>query len=127
MFRAQNRYKVCSGYEAIEYINKCLKQGYAEKLSKDQERVLREQFGNNGMLGNLGMDVQFYVWQEEKPQGNNMLWRLTIPFYFIFSIFSCFIYEPIYWLFTGKWSLGRDSKYLQFTYWWSDKIFKRRY
>lgn len=126
MFRAQNRYKVCSGYEAVNYIEKCLKHGCSTALSSDQRRVLREQFGDSGIRGNLGMDVQFYVWQDEGVEGCNAWWRLTWPFFFIVLLLFHLTVYPIHWVCTGKYSLGKDSWLLSILYKWEDKIYKWR-
>lgn len=124
MFLAQNRYKVCSGYEAVSFINDCLKKDNV-KLTDAQYRCLLKQFGNSGMLGNLDMDVQFYVWKDVED-GYSWLWRLTLPFHLLYAALVNFIICPIHWIFTGKFTLGNKSKLLAFGYAWYDRIFKNR-
>lgn len=124
MFKAQNRYKVCSSSKAINYIDKCLAQ-YDCQLSDQQKYALRQKFGDSGALGNLDMDVQFYTWEKETEDGKSMLWRFTIPFFFIFCLFLHIIVFPIHWIISGKYTLGNKSKILNFAFAWQDKLFKR--
>ena len=96
VLKATNKYKICSGYKAVHYINSCLGNGL--KLSRDQELKLLHEFGDSGMNGNLDMDIQFYTWEKETPQGKNIMWRLTAPFHFIFAILITLTIFPIHWL-----------------------------
>lgn len=119
-----NRYRHVNGYTAVKLINQCLKD-YASPLSERQEHVLRESFGNSGLLGNLDMPFQVLRWEEEKPTGDSFLWRVTLPVLYIWVIFKFFIIESIHWTFTGKRSFGPRSMINVLTTRWGDKVLGR--
>lgn len=122
---ANNRYKVCSGWKAAELIKKGM-QEYHAPLSYEQERALKNFFGDMGMLGNLEMPFQLYTWEEEKVVGS-FLWRLTIPFFFLTSFLYFITIYPIHWIVTGKETLDHDNWLAKLVSAWDDKIFKKTF
>lgn len=122
VLKATNKYKICSGYKAVHYINSCL--GNRLKLSRDQELKLIHEFGDSGMNGNLDMDIQFYTWEREIPQGKNIMWRLTAPFHFIFAILITLTIFPIHWLIYGTNDFGRKNWLINTMTAWYGKIWE---
>ena len=122
---ADNRYKVCSGWQATELIKKELKEKGCP-LSLYQEQSLSNYFGNSGMLGNLDMPFQLYTWEEEEPTGT-FLWRLTVPFFFLFTILYLITIHPIHWIITGKETLDCDNWLARFISTWDSKLFRRTF
>lgn len=122
---ANNRYKVCSGWIAKELIKKELKERGCP-LTPYQEQSLRNYFGDCGMLGNLDMPFQLYTWEKENPTGT-FLWRLTVPFFFLFTILYLITIYPIHWIITGKQTLDYDNWFARFVSTWDSKLFKRTF
>lgn len=122
---ANNRYKVCSGWKAAELIKKGM-QEYHTPLSYEQERALKNFFGDMGMLGNLEMPFQLYTWEEEKVAGC-FLWRLTVPFFFLASFLYIITIHPIHWIVTGKEALDHNNWFAKVVSAWDNKIFKKTF
>ena len=120
-----DRYERVSGSEAVRLINKCLKECYGTPLTQDQERALRESFGSRGIIGDLGMPFQVLKWDKEPDSKSNVLWRLSIPFLFIWFLIFKFIVCPLNWIFTGKYSFSHKSKLATFNTDWYYKIYSR--
>lgn len=120
-----DRYKILSGYEIVNLIDKALKET-GEGLTPSQRRRLRESFGNSGILGNLDAPFIAYSWEEEKKDGP-FIWRLTFPIFFIYSMILFFIVLPIKWLITGKYYLGQTSALGNFNMAWYNKIKDRHW
>ena len=120
-----DRYKLLSGWQTVELIDKCLKERTVG-LSTEQRRVLIDSFGDAGIRGNLNMPFIAYAWDEEKPTGKGW-WRLTIPLFFPYALIITFIVMPIKWVITGKRSFSQKSKINKFNIAWYNKIFDRRW
>ena len=120
-----DRYKVLSGWETARIIEKTMKDGGAP-LTDQQGRVLREEFGNSGILGNLDMPFLAYSWKEEKKAGK-FIWRLTAPIFFLYAFIIMITVLPLKWIFTGYYGLSRDSKFGQFNVNWYQKIYNERW
>ena len=95
-------------------------------LEEWQKRDLKESFGCRGCRGNLDMPFIAYAWEEEKKSGS-LGWRLTYPFFFIFSIIECFIILPLKWVFTGKYSVSQTNWFGRFGVSWYNKITNRHW
>ena len=100
-----NRYRHVNGYRAVELINKCLGD-YATPLSENQARVLRREFGDSGMLGNLDMPFQVLEWEDRKPTGVNVWWRMSLPLLLLWGCVKYIIIESLHWVFTGNRDFG---------------------
>ena len=120
-----DRYKVLSGWETARIIEKTMKDGGAP-LTDQQGRVLREEFGDSGILGNLDMPFLAYSWKEEKKAGK-FIWRLTAPIFFLYAFIIMITVLPLKWIFTGYYGLSRDSKFGQFNVNWYQKIYNERW
>lgn len=122
-----DNYQLLSGWKAVNLINERLKQKTVG-LTAEQERVLKESFGDSGIRGNLDMPFLAYAWDEKAPQGKNVWWRLTIPFLLIWVfVILALIVLPIKWVFTGKYQLGKWNKLGIITENWYNKVFKRKW
>ena len=122
-----DRYHLLSGLEAVNLIDKSLKDSTGGKgLEEWQRRKLIESFGNSGIRGNLDMPFIAYAWKEEKVSGS-FGWRLTYPFLLIFVIIECFIILPLKWVFTGKYYLSQKSWLGRLGVNWYNKITNRRW
>ena len=122
-----DNYQLLSGWKTVNLINERLKQKTIG-LTIEQERVLKDSFGDTGICGNLDMPFLAYSWEEKKPQGKNVWWRLTIPFLFLWVFFLLTpIVLPIKWLLTGNYALNGDSKIGVLTENWYNKVFSRKW
>lgn len=122
-----DNYQLLSGWKAVNLINEYLKQKTVG-LTAEQERVLKESFGDSGICGNLDMPFLAYAWDEKPPQGKNVLWRLTIPFLFLWVfVVLTLLFLPFKWLLTGKYRLEGDSKIGIMTENWYNKVFKSKW
>jgi len=120
-----DRYHLLNGLETVNLIDEALKERTGGKgLEEWQRRKLIESFGNSGNRGNLDMPFIAYAWKEEKKSGG-LGWRLTYPFFFIFSIIECFIILPLKWIFTGKYSVSQTNWFGRFGVGWYNKITNR--
>ncbi len=120
-----DRYKLLSGWQTVELIDKCLKERTVG-LSTEQRRVLIDSFGDSGIRGNLNMPFIAYAWDEEEPTGKSW-WRLTIPFFLVWVFVVFFFLQPFKWVITGKYYVSQDSKIGKFNIAWYNKIFDRRW
>ena len=122
-----DRYRLLSGFETVNLIDKALKKRTGGKgLEEWQKRKLTEEFGNGGIRGNLDMPFLAYAWEEEETSGN-FGWRLTFPLFLVFYIIECFICLPLKWVFTGKYYLSQKSWFGRFGMNWYNKIYNRRW
>ena len=122
-----DRYHLLNGLETVNLIDKALKERTNGRgLEEWQRRKLIESFGNSGNCGNLDMPFIAYAWKEEEKSGG-FGWRLTYPFFLIFSIIECFIILPLKWVLTGKYSLSQKSWFGRFGVNWYNKIKNRRW
>ena len=120
-----DRYKVLSGRETAGIIEKTMNDGGAP-LTDQQGRVLREKFGNSGILGNLDMPFIAYSWKDEKKSGS-FGWRLTIPFFYILVLLFYIFVLPIKWILTGYFGFKQNEKLGQFFVKWYQKIYNERW
>lgn len=120
---ANNRYKICSGHDVARIIKKGLEEERTP-LSNDQYFALIRFLGDGGTYGNLDMDFQMYSWEKEKKEGKNMLWRMTVPLFFLYAMLYLLIVYPIHWVVTGKYQLDMNNPIGWFNWAWYHKIFK---
>ena len=120
-----DRYKVLSGWETARIIEKTMKDGGAP-LTDQQGRVLREEFGDSGILGNLDMPFLAYSWKEEKKSGS-FGWRLTMPVFFLLVLLFYILVLPIKWILTGYFGFKQEEKLGQFFVKWYQKIYNERW
>ncbi|MBP5723284.1 MAG: hypothetical protein J6X18_06900 [Bacteroidales bacterium] len=121
-----DKYQVLSGWKTVNLINDCLKQKNCW-LTTEQERVLKDSFGDCGIHGNLEMPFLAFAWEEEKTQGKNMWWRLTTPFLLVWIYLILVpIVLPIKWLLTGKYYFERETKLGILTQNWYNKTIGRK-
>lgn len=122
-----DRYRLLNGYETVNLIDKVLKEKTGGRgLEEWQKRDLKESFGCRGCHGNLDMPFIAYAWEEEEKSGN-FGWRLTYPFFLIFSILVCFFILPLKWVFTGKYYFSQTSCLGRFGVNWRNKITNRHW
>lgn len=119
-----DRYEVLTGWQTANLIIKTMKD--RAPLTSNQERVLKEEFGDSGMKGNLDMPFLAYSWKEEKKAGK-FIWRLTTPIFFLYAFIVMITVLPLKWIFTGYYGLSRDSKFGQFNVNWYQKIYNERW
>jgi hypothetical protein len=117
-----DRYERVSGSEAVRLINSVLKERGCP-LTESQERWLKYDFGNSGIIGDLDMPFQVLKWKEETVKGKNPLWRLTIPILFIWFVVFYWVICPVKWLFTGKMSFSHKSWIATFNTNWYHEVF----
>ena len=114
-----DRYKVLSGRETANLIIKTMQE--RAPLTEYQIYVLKDEFGNAGMCGNLDMPFIAYSWDEEKKSGN-FVWRLSTPFFYILVLIFYILVLPIKWIFTGYFGFNNKSKLGKLFVKWYQKI-----
>lgn len=81
------------------------------ELSEDQKRQLC--YNDRTFL---------YAFKEEKKK-NSILYRITIPLYWLWMLIVCLIIQPIKWIFTGSLFFDTRNPIYKFTICWRRKIF----
>jgi hypothetical protein len=119
-----DRYEVLSGWKTANLIIETMKE--RAPLTSEQERVLKDEFGDSGMLGNLDMPFLAYSWKEEKKSGS-FGWRLTMPVFFILVLLMYIFVLPIKWILTGYFGFKQEEKLGQFFVKWYQKIYNERW
>ena len=82
------------------------------ELTEEQKGELRQ---DNG-------DTQLYIILCDREKKSSLLWRLTLPFYFIFGILAIFVIQPIKWFITGDFYFGPRNFLCRLQEKWSRKI-----
>ena len=122
-----DRYKLLNGYRTVDLIHKALKEIDGKGLSDEQQRDLRQAFGDIGSRGNLNMPFIAYSWHERKGT-RNPIWRLTFPLLALYVVFLILFVLPVKWLLTGKFYFsGNDNWFTRFNMAWYNKVFDRKW
>ncbi len=62
---------------------------------------------------------KYVICQNDDKIKTKPIYRLSIIFYMIFWLFTILFFMPFRWIFTGKWYLSDESKYLNFMKNWA--------
>jgi hypothetical protein len=81
------------------------------ELTDDQKRELRC-YNDRTWL---------YAHNRDKKK-SSLVWRLTLPLYFMFGILTTFVIQPTKWLFTGRFYFDTRDRLYRFWNAWYQKI-----
>jgi len=59
---------------------------------------------------------------EGKNRSSSGLWRLTIPFYFLYHVIHILLVIPIKWLFTGSAYFKMESRFMKVYKYWTKRL-----
>lgn len=122
MFKQMNRYEPCSGYKVVDIINDILKEK-GKALTEEQKSILRRDFDNVGIYGNLQVPFQVFLWKEKKKDDKSPLWRLSMPVLFLSHLILYWGFGCFRWILTGKFHLNPKGKLYKFLSDWYSKVF----
>ena len=112
------KYKRLLGFTVVKHIEDFLKD-YGAPLTDWQKTQLYRYWGDNvGICGDLNLPFQAYTWEKVKYKGSPIA-RLTFPLMLIFFILMTLVIRPVWWLLSGSWWFGEDSKIEKYcNKWW---------
>ena len=120
----QRRYNILDGREVAKRIEKIFEKQCP--LTDYQKDWLRRELGDSGIYGNLDMPFQAYEWDRVTKE-KTLLQRISTPFVLIICCMLFVTVCPIKWLFTNKFMVDCDNKYLGWLYKWSTWTLDEKY
>lgn len=65
---------------------------------------------------------EYYLVETYEKKNENGLWRFTLPFFFLLTLFSCLIIQPLKWVFTGSYYFSARTKIYKFMDTWQKRL-----